>query len=80
MDIKQIRSNVASNVSYIRKQLHLSQQQFSDKLQIGHKKYQAYEYGRAIGFDVIYKISRFAKVSIDTLLTTDMSKGDQENV
>lgn len=67
-------ANIKANFPYIRKELGLTQHQFADKLGVPQKNLAAMEEGRSMSIEIIYRVSRFMGVSMDTVLTTNLSK------
>ncbi len=65
---------INSNIKFIRKQKRLTQQKFAELIGIKRSSLGAYEEGRAKpGYDTILTISRIYGISIDKLITTDLS-------
>ncbi len=65
---------INSNIKFIRKQKGLTQQKFADLIGIKRSSLGAYEEGRAKpGYDTIQTISRLYRISIDKLITQDLS-------
>ena len=79
MTQKEMRINVANNLRYIRKELNTTRVKMAEGLGINEKSFAASEEARAINLELVFNMARHTKVSMDTLLTTDMSKGGQEN-
>lgn len=64
------------NIRYIRKQLHLTQDQFAERLDIKRSLVGAYEEGRATPkLDLLQKIAGFFKISVDVLIGQDLTQG-----
>lgn len=72
IDFHVLYSTFANNVKYIRKDLCLTQQQLADLLEVKRCKIGAIEEGRSLDIRNIMLIAKLAKVSIDTLIKTDM--------
>jgi len=64
----------SKNVVYLRRKNKMTQQQFADTIGMKRCTIGAIEEGRALGIETVYNISRKYDVSIDELITTDISK------
>ena len=74
-------SVLANNIRYLRNQLKVSQQALADGLAITRGRYSKYEDDAAQPpVEILIKLSRYHKVSIDLLLTVDLSKYSLENI
>ena len=70
-----IMENINTNIRFLRKQKGLTQQQFADLLKIGRPALGAYEEGRAKPpLDIQKVLARMFDLSLDQLLTRDLSK------
>lgn len=68
-------SNLARNISYLRKLKSLSQIQLANDLKITKPRLGAYEEGRAEPpLDLLLSISKYFKLPVDALLKNDLSK------
>lgn len=72
MNKQQIGAAFSKNVKYVRAQLNLSQEAFAKVVNIKRPNVAAIEEGRSMSIESAYKISRYLRVTLDTLLTTDM--------
>jgi transcriptional regulator with XRE-family HTH domain len=73
-DIHLLYSRFAKNVQYIRSELGLSQTLFGEMLGVTRSKIGSIEEGRVLGVENIVMLAKIARVSIDTILLTDMRK------
>ena len=65
----------SDNIRYLRAQLNISQQAVADSLKITRGRYAKYEdAANEPPLDILLKISRFYKLSIDLLITVDVRK------
>lgn len=71
---KRLIFNVTRNVLYIRTGLGLTQVAFSNIIDVRQRNLAAMEEGRSLSIDTIYKIAKHIRVSIDTILLTNMNK------
>jgi len=68
-------SLVSNNIKYLRKNNHLTQEQLAEKIGIKRSLLGAYEEGRADPrLNNLLKISEIFKVSVDTLISEDISE------
>lgn len=74
IDFHILYSTFANNVKYIRMQLGLTQQEFADRFGMNRPKLASIEEGRVLGVENIVMLAKIARVSIDTILLTDMRK------
>lgn len=71
----------SDNIRYLRSQLKVSQQFVADDLKITRGRYAKYEDGvNEPPLDILLKISRFYKLSIDLLVTIDVRKYPIDNI
>ncbi len=72
---------LSSNIKYLRTTQDLSQQALSDSLNLSRSNLAKYEKGvHDPGIEVLLRISRYFKISIDVLLTVDLRKVNLEEV
>lgn len=70
-------SLVSNNIKFLRKNNHLTQEQLAEKIGIKRSLLGAYEEGRAAPrLNNLLKISEIFKVSVDTLISEDVSELD----
>lgn len=74
IDFHILYSTFANNVKYIRKQLDMTQQQFAHLLGWQRSIIGMVEEGRSLDLKRVMIIAKTARVSIDTILLTDMRK------
>lgn len=68
-------SLVSNNIKFLRKQLHLTQEQLAEKIGIKRSLIGAYEEGRADPrLSNLLKMSEIFKVSVDALISMDISE------
>ncbi len=68
---------ISDNLKWLRNKSQLTQQEAADGMKFGIDQYKKYEYGRNIPpAESLLVISRYYHVSIDLLLTVDLSKID----
>ncbi|REC62297.1 XRE family transcriptional regulator [Chryseobacterium pennae] len=66
---------LAENLRFLRNELQVSQQKVADALVITRGRYSKYEDGKTEPpIDILIKISRFYKISVDLLITLDLRK------
>lgn len=71
----------SDNIRYMRNQLRLSQQKVADELLITRGRYAKYEDAASEPpIDILLKISRYFRVSIDLLVTVDIRKYPLESI
>lgn len=71
----------SDNIRFLRNKKNLSQQSFAESLEISRVRYSKYEDGRSEPpYEILISISKFFHVSIDLLLTLDISKYPLENM
>ncbi len=74
---KIIMSIISDNIKFLRKQNHLTQEQLAEKIGIKRSLLGAYEEGRADPrLNNLLKISEIFKVSVDSLISEDVSELD----
>lgn len=74
MTKEQLRQNFASNLKHIRKELNMNQEQFSHYTSVKRGNLASIEEGRSLSIESAISISKAVKISLDTLLLTDMKK------
>lgn len=71
----------SENIRYLRAQKKLSQQELAKEIFLSRVRYSKYEDGRSEApYEVLIRISKYFKVSIDLLLTVDIKKYPLEDV
>lgn len=71
----------SDNIRFLRNKKNLSQQSFAESLGISRVRYSKYEDGRSEPpYGILIGISKFFSVSVDLLLTLDISKYPLENM
>lgn len=71
----------SENIRLLRGKKNLSQQSFAESLGISRVRYSKYEDGRSEApYEILIRISKFFNVSIDLLLTLDISKYPVDNM
>jgi transcriptional regulator with XRE-family HTH domain len=65
---------ITDNIKYLRNKQKLSQQEAADGMKLPLDRYKKYEYKNIPPADSLVVISRFYGISIDLLLTVDLSK------
>ena len=71
----------SENIRLLRDKKNLSQQSFAESLGISRVRYSKYEDGRSEApYEILIRISKFFNVSIDLLLTLDISKYPVDNM
>ncbi|PZU17244.1 MAG: XRE family transcriptional regulator, partial [Chryseobacterium sp.] len=71
----------SENIRYLRAQKKLSQQEVADNIFLSRVRYSKYEDGRSEApYEVLIRISKYFKVSIDLLLTVDIRKYPLEDM
>lgn len=72
---------IADNLKHLRNKRNLSQQQAADGMKLPLDRYKKYEYNKNTPpAETLVAISRFYHISIDLLLTLDLSKTDVDNL
>lgn len=72
---------LANNLRYLRDQLKMSQQALADSLSITRGRYSKYEDDAAQPpLEILIKISKYHRISIDLLLTVDLKKYSLEDI
>lgn len=67
---------IRTNITWLRKQHNLSQQQLANLLEINRSLLGAWEEGRSVpNYEDLIKVAEYFKVLVDTLLRVDMKKG-----
>jgi len=65
----------SDNIRFLRDQKNLTQEALSEEIQLSRVRYSKYEGGRSEApYEVLIRISKYFKVSIDLLLTVDIRK------
>lgn len=68
-------SKFSDNIVFLRGKKNITQQELADLLILTRSRYVAYEYGRTEPpIEILLRISKFYNISIDLLLTVDLSK------
>ncbi|WP_185248286.1 LexA family transcriptional regulator [Chryseobacterium bernardetii] len=68
-------SKFSDNIVFLRGKKNMTQQELADLLILTRSRYVAYEYGRTEPpIEILLRISKFYNISIDLLLTVDLSK------
>lgn len=71
---QQLKDNVSANFRYARKQLKLTGEQLAEALEVRQINIAAIEQGRQMASAIlIYKLSQFIGVSIDSIYTKELS-------
>jgi transcriptional regulator with XRE-family HTH domain len=71
----------SENIRLLRNKKNLSQQGFAESLGMSRVRYSKYEDGRSEApYEILIRISKFFNVSIDLLLTLDISKYPVDNM
>ncbi|MBW8523528.1 LexA family transcriptional regulator [Chryseobacterium chendengshani] len=71
----------SENIRLLRHKKNLSQQSFAESLGMSRVRYSKYEDGRSEApYEILIRISKFFNVSIDLLLTLDISKYPVDNM
>ena len=71
----------SENIRLLRNKKNLSQQSFAESLGMSRVRYSKYEDGRSEApYEILIRISKFFNVSIDLLLTLDISKYPVDNM
>ena len=71
----------SENIKYLRAQKKLSQQELAKQIFLSRVRYSKYEDGRSEApYEVLIRISKYFKVSIDLLLTIDIRKYPLEDM
>jgi transcriptional regulator with XRE-family HTH domain len=68
-----LADNIAENFRYIRTQLQWTQKQMAEALQTTRSRIGSIEEKRATSYLMIYRIAKFTKVSMDTIICTKMN-------
>lgn len=72
---------ISDNLKWLRNKQKLTQQEAADGMKFGIDQYKKYEYGKNVPpAESLLVISRYYHISIDLLLTVDLSKIDLENL
>lgn len=73
--------HLADNLKWLRNKRNLSQQKAAEGMRLGLDQYKKYEYGKnSPPAEALLAISRFFHISIDLLLTIDLSKIEIDNL
>lgn len=71
----------SDNIRFLRVKKNLSQQGFAEILAVSRDRYAKYESGRSEApYELLVKISKYYKISIDLLLTVDVRKYPLDNM
>jgi transcriptional regulator with XRE-family HTH domain len=72
---------IADNLKWLRNKFSLTQQEAAEGMKFGVDQYKKYEYGKNVPpAESLLVISRFYHISIDLLLTVDLSKVSIDNL
>ena len=72
---------LSRNIKYLRTAQNLSQQVLAESLNLSRSNLAKYEKGiHDPGIEVLLRISRYFRISIDLILTVDLSKVDLDEV
>ncbi len=73
--------SLSDNLKWLRNKRNLSQQKAAEGMRLGLDQYKKYEYGKnSPPAETLVTISRFFHISIDLLLTIDLSKIEIDNL